>query len=278
MSGDTQRNAISEQLAHRLLPFVTIIALIITLIIPLGYISLEYNRTISEANNFARRLAFDIRTMALEAGDLWKYQATKYEQIFNSYVVGKDIKSIRVEDAEGNPVARQQDATAYRVGILEDLMIYGNKENIVLNNRKIGSIQVAISAHALIIKGILSFLVFVVLGAGLAVTVFRFPLKVVRRLEGKLFDYQVALEKMVEDRTIELKNAVDKARQLSDAAQTATKAKSQFLANMSHEIRTPMNGILGMAELLLMTELNEEQRSSVKTINDSGRMLLKLLN
>lgn len=59
----------------------------------------------------------------------------------------------------------------------------------------------------------------------------------------------------------------------------STQAKSNFLATMSHEIRTPMNGILGMAQLLLMPGLKEEERSDyVRTILNSGQTLLTLLN
>jgi len=63
-----------------------------------------------------------------------------------------------------------------------------------------------------------------------------------------------------------------------EMAESANKAKSTFLANMSHEIRTPMNAILGFAELLQVTELDNIQKEYNKGIINSGKSLLNLIN
>ncbi len=65
---------------------------------------------------------------------------------------------------------------------------------------------------------------------------------------------------------------------VSEEIMSAGTAKADFLANMSHEIRTPMNAIIGMAEMALREDLNEEARSYINQIKASGRALLSLIN
>ncbi len=71
---------------------------------------------------------------------------------------------------------------------------------------------------------------------------------------------------------------IDDYRIAKEAAEEATRLKDSFLATMSHELRTPMNGVMGMANLLNYTELDEEQKDYVETIRQSGDHLLSILN
>ncbi len=94
----------------------------------------------------------------------------------------------------------------------------------------------------------------------------------------QLTDQKLMLEQMVEERTHDLIESKNKALQLAEQADQASKAKSDFLSVMSHEIRTPLNAIIGFSSLMKETRLDSRQAEFVRIINQSAEGLLGQLN
>lgn len=96
-------------------------------------------------------------------------------------------------------------------------------------------------------------------------------------LQQRIVDLQSAKAELEAERA-KLAASTEELSTAKDAAEQANRAKSEFLATVSHELRTPMNGVLGMAELLIDSELNIEQKDHARAIRESGESLLILLN
>lgn len=107
----------------------------------------------------------------------------------------------------------------------------------------------------------------------------------IQEQDSKLKEYSNQLQQKVQQSNEHLENSYqelkitnEKLKQARDAAEKASKSKSEFLANVSHEIRTPMNAIIGMTDQVLTSELSPRQRSNLKIVHSSGRTLLHLIN
>jgi len=115
-----------------------------------------------------------------------------------------------------------------------------------------------------------------------------FAARLVAERTGELHANQAQMSKYVEQlelsqaalkkRTREMTELAQDYKTQKELAETSEKSKSEFLASMSHEIRTPMTGVLGMADILLETNLDPLQRENVLKIKSAGRSLLTILN
>jgi PAS domain S-box-containing protein len=83
---------------------------------------------------------------------------------------------------------------------------------------------------------------------------------------------------ILKEREEKLKKEIEARHQAEKEAEKASNEKSLFLANMSHEIRTPLNSIIGLSEILLETNQNEEDSRTLKTLNNAGNHLLAIVN
>jgi len=137
------------------------------------------------------------------------------------------------------------------------------------------SLKVEIDAAFLLLSGGLAALLACMVGAGLCwarvAALFRGQAQDLVEARDALALHASTLEARIDERTHDLETA-------KTAAEAADHAKSAFLAQMSHEIRTPMNGVLGMADALSRTQLDDRQLRMLAVIQDSGDTLLALLN
>ena len=268
---NTDKPTISRELARRLFPLVLALGSLLALFMPGLYCLFEYKNIEDEAGAYARQLAEKIKPLVATSPDLWKYQATKYSDIINSFTPGTGISSITIFDEASHPID-QYNHTSSSDGILGSLEIRGRPAPIIFNNHKLGEIHIGKSADRFLLTSCLVFFACFLTGIPMSLLLYKLPLNVVSKLEVQLLDYQ---------RTLEEKS---KLEELNRHLQK-TESLHRMAGAIAHHFNNKLGVVIGNLELAFddtpreagtIHALSEAMQGALKAAEVSGLMLTYL--
>lgn len=215
---------IARGLSKRLFPVSLGIGALLSILFPAAYYTLE-SRAIKRATViYADDIAHKLQSLLMETPSLWKYHSYKYAEIIKDFRPTREVLSVQVFDEEGEPVKGYANSSE---GAQKWWNRYAQKgaAPISFNNRVVGEVEVIVAQTQLLWTTLLIFSLSTSVGIGLALLVYRFPVRVVTRMEG-------AIEELIA--TVKRSNT----------------ELEQFAYVASHDLQEPLRMITNYLQLL----------------------------
>jgi signal transduction histidine kinase/CheY-like chemotaxis protein/HPt (histidine-containing phosphotransfer) domain-containing protein len=221
------------------------LALLVMLSLPFAQFHFERNGRAQGLDREAVHLAKQISQRVARAPDTWHFQVNALKRLVEPSLDGGAAQSIRVFAGDGELLVD--------LGSRPEGPRLHSRAYFFDSGEVVGRIELELSMAVVLLFALNTAFLSVPLGLGVWFVMHR---------------YAVA----------SIVGTFERLDALRGEAEAANQAKSAFLAAMSHEIRTPMNGVLGMAELLAHSPLDDDQTQCVATVRDSARSLLRIID
>lgn len=288
-----------KYLSRKLIPLSTGIALLIAVLAPVTFWIYAHLHLQQMISLYAEDLASQLREVAQESPSLWKYQSYKFIAIAEGFHPTIELSGFRVLDEKGKLITGHDyhqhswPAPGQKLTFMEDFHVTLGSAPIIFNDRQVGSVEVLANDAPIVRTGALLICFSSLAGIALAVLIYRFPVRVVRKMAGEIEEliaelrlsegnYQSlnrALELKVEERTTDLLEAQE---------ELVRKEKLAILGQLSgcvgHELRNPLGVMSNAIYFLKMVnadadETTREYLDIIKyEIDNSQRIITDLLD
>jgi len=235
MAKTSRHTSMVQNLSRKLIPLTTSIALLIALLAPGTFWALAHRNLQNMVLLYAEDLAEKFQHLALEAPDLWKYQTYKFTAIAEGFHPTIDVIGFRIRDEKGRQISAHNFINkgvelGSQLTFREELHFTQGAAPIHFNDRQVGTVEVIVDDSRLMRTSTLLLCFSSLIGIALALLVYRFPVRVVRKMEGE-----------IEELIANLVNSEEKFRSLldniPDVAWTSDReGNSTFLSSKTWDI------------------------------------------